>query len=141
MVDPLYLGYYLHLVQDLVYHYSINEIYNFSAKIKGNVEKLHNDYRLINRYVIDRYKLKNSVRLPENFESERLHEEFFLDTGTLYSDLAEDFASCGEGKTAFFTKKMADDFVAQSVGLCIDEISALKNGRSSFDGNEYIWHS
>lgn len=141
MNDPLYLGYYLHLVQDLVYHYSMNEIYNFSPKIKGNVEKLHNDYRLINRYVIDKYKLKNSVRLPENFESEKLHEVFFLDTGTLYSELEEDFASAGEGKTAFFTEKMADDFVAQSVGLCLDEISALKNGRSSLDGNKYLWHS
>ena len=104
-------------------------------------KKLHNDYRLINRYVIDKYKLKNSVRLPENFDSEKLHEVFFLDTSTLYSELAEDFASSGEGRTAFFTEKMADDFVTQSVGLCLDEISALKNGKSSLEGNKYLWHS
>lgn len=139
--DPLYLGYYLHLVQDLLYHYSLNEVYKFSPKGEGNVEKLHNDYRIVNRYVIDKYGLENNVRIPENFESEKLHEAFFLDTSTLYSELAEDFSSSGEGRTEFFTEKMADDFVSQSLEVCLNEMSALKNGKSALDSHQYYWRA
>ena len=139
--DPLYLGYYLHLVQDLLYHYSLHVVYNWNSSNRENVKRMHNDYRLINRYAIDRYKLENNVLLPENFAGEKLNEMFELDVSTLYDELAEDFSSSGEGETFFFTEKMADDFVSQSAELCLNEINALMNGKSALDGHKYYWRA
>ena len=42
--DDLYLGYYLHLVQDLYYRNYLYVENHWNSAIPGNVEKLHHDY-------------------------------------------------------------------------------------------------
>ena len=45
--DDLYLGYYLHLVQDICYRHFVYDKYKWNPMIPGNVEKLHKDYRIL----------------------------------------------------------------------------------------------
>lgn len=52
--DDLYLGYYLHLVQDICYRHFVYDKYKWNPMIPGNVEKLHKDYSIINIYVATR---------------------------------------------------------------------------------------
>lgn len=46
--DDLYLGYYLHLVQDLYYRNYLYVENHWNSAIPGNVEKLHHDYCVLN---------------------------------------------------------------------------------------------
>ena len=41
--DDLYLGYYLHLVQDILFRYFMYEMHRWDSKAPGNVARLHND--------------------------------------------------------------------------------------------------
>ena len=64
--DDLYLGYYLHLVQDIFYRKYVYFEHNFDSSIPGNVEKLHRDYEITNWYVVNQYNLdKSMVRMQD----------------------------------------------------------------------------
>ena len=71
--DRLYLGYYLHLVQDLVYRDFVYNEYHWNPTAAGNIERLHNDYRLINSYIIEKYGLGNELSIPDDFEKEPIN--------------------------------------------------------------------
>ena len=80
--DDLYLGYYLHLVQDICYRHFVYDKYHWNPMIPGNVEKLHKDYSIINHYVAEKYNLKNDITVPVNFDSEpihRIHKPFHIE--------------------------------------------------------------
>ena len=55
--DDLYLGYYLHLVQDLYYRNYLYVENHWNSAIPGNVEKLHHDYCVLNGRISQRYGL------------------------------------------------------------------------------------
>lgn len=62
--DKLHLGYYLHLVQDLLYRDFVYKKHHWNPHTPGNVERLHNDYRLLNPYIIEKYGLQNRLVHP-----------------------------------------------------------------------------
>lgn len=49
--DDLYLGYYLHLIQDMLYRRFMYGEHGWNSSAPGNVEKLHRDYEILNEYV------------------------------------------------------------------------------------------
>ena len=51
--DDLYLGYYLHLIQDMLYRRVMYGEHGWNSSVPGNVEKLHRDYEILNEYVSD----------------------------------------------------------------------------------------
>lgn len=59
--DDLYLGYYLHLIQDILFRHFIYEMHHWDSRTPGNVDKLHNDYTLINTYVVRQYQLTDTL--------------------------------------------------------------------------------
>ena len=70
--DDLYLGYYLHLVQDVCYRHFVYDRFHWNPNIPGHVEKLHNDYNILNRYVREKYGLHNDLSIPSGFSEEPL---------------------------------------------------------------------
>ena len=50
--DELYIGYYLHLIQDLIFRELVYDKYKYDPTISGSVQRLHNDYHLTNLYAI-----------------------------------------------------------------------------------------
>ena len=57
--DDLYLGYYLHLIQDVVFRHFVYDKYHWNPMIPGNIERLHRDYAIVNDYVIKKYSIEN----------------------------------------------------------------------------------
>ena len=51
--DDLYLGYYLHLIQDMLYRRVMYGEHGWNSSVPGNVEKLYRDYEILNEYVSD----------------------------------------------------------------------------------------
>lgn len=140
--DVLYLGYYLHLIQDLVFRRLVYEKHNWNPRIPGNVERLHEDYERLNPYVITHYGLKNSLELPEDFLDEKINTVYPFDVHILRSNLNRDF----EGETElrkdnafFFTQEMAVEFIDKAAEVCIAEVNALREGKYSVRAYDYVW--
>ena len=139
MADDLYLGYYLHLVQDLCYRHFVYDRYHWNPMIPGNVEKLHNDYAITNHYVVEKYNLKNDLAVPENFAEEKINEICRFDLLWLTRSINSYFREAGEGEIFFFTKEMTDEFIAEAVEECHKELDALKIGIGMINGSENGW--
>ena len=86
--DPLYLGYYLHLVEDDLHRRMIHGRYGdrLTPKNDGEVAILYRDYHLLNRYLTDAYGLRNELALPPDFDSLPLNDRVPLDAaGSRYN--------------------------------------------------------
>ena len=59
--DDLYLGYYFHLIQDMLYRRFMYGEHGWNSSVPGNVEKLHRDYEILNEYVSKKYGLSQEM--------------------------------------------------------------------------------
>lgn len=137
--DELYLGYYLHLIQDTVFRYFVYSLHNWDPYPKGNIEHLHNDYKLLNNYVVDRYKINPSLVIPENVNEEPIFDIYPFDTRQLSVDFKMDFEPYNNGEAFFFTRKMADEYIKMATEKCLEEIKALESGATTIDELEWAW--
>lgn len=135
--DDLYLGYYLHLVQDILFRYFMYEMHRWDSKAPGNVDRLHNDYALINTYVIEKYQLRDDIMVPEDFADEPIHALYPFGYKSFYEELKGDYEPYREGSLFFFTQQKADEFIGMAVELCLKELDALSQGQPGLD--EYDW--
>lgn len=137
--DCLYLGYYLHLVQDLVYRDFVYNEHHWDPAVAGNIERLHNDYRLINSYIIEKYGLRNELFISDDFEKEPINALYPFGIYRLYDDLMSDFTAFSDGDIFFFTKEMADSFIGKACEICDKELQAWKKGKSFVEAYDWAW--
>ena len=139
--DDLYLGYYLHLIQDVIYRHFVYDHYEWDPMKPGNVERLHNDYSILNRYVRETYDLKNDFIIPENFEHEALAGIADFDPEFLLASMNRFFEEEGRGEIFFFTKEMADRYIELAAKTCLEELEALRGGASVMDSYDLAWEN
>ena len=139
--DDLYLGFYLHLVQDVVHRHFMYDRHHWNPTIPGNVDRLHNDYAILNRYVRERYDLVNNLVVPEGFVDEQLAwiTEFYPEG--LLDAMDGFFRETGQGDIYFFTKAMADELIEEAAETCLRELEALGNGTSIMDSYDLAWEN
>ena len=137
--DDLYMGYYLHLVQDALYRHFVYDRYHWNSTIPGNVERLHKDYQIINQYVINKYHLANDLTVPNGFKDEALNQVSSFDTDRLMQDMLSFFQPVEEEPIFFFTKEMADEYIEETIRFCIDEVKKLHNNEPGIDMMTYAW--
>ena len=140
LTDDLYMGYYLHLAQDSLYRGFVYDRYHWNPRIPGNVDRLHNDYRILNQYVINRYGLENDLAVPAGFEDEAINRICAFDTENLIQNMKSFFAPVKEEPIFFFTKEMADEYIGEAVEFCVKEINKLRNGEPGIDMLTYAWN-
>ena len=137
--DPLYLGYYLHLVQDLVFRVYVYRTHHWDPMPEGNRERLHNDYAITNSYIIERYGLTPDLELPEGIASEPLFADENFDLGGFLESYHTYVGKKVDGDIFFFTKEMADECIAMCLSRCIAEVQAIRTGMGFIDEIEYAW--
>lgn len=137
--DDLYLGYYLHLVQDALYRHFVYGRYRWDPRAPGNIDRLHRDYELVNGYVISRYALVNDLAVPEGFEREALCGLCSFDTAGLLNDAEAWFGPAGEGEIFFFTAEMSDEYISEAAAFCLEEIERIENGAPGLDARAIAW--
>lgn len=138
--DDLYMGYYLHLVQDLLYRHYVYDGYNWDPSPE-NVKKIHKDYSIVNKYIIPKYCLKNDITIPDNFMDEAINSICRFDTYKMNKDLDMYFSYQEEGDIFFFTKEMTDEYISLAVDLCMKELDSLKNGKTCINLLDYAWEN
>ena len=137
--DGLYLGYYLHLVQDAVYRRFIYGEHHWDPEVPGCIPRLHNDYRLLNPYIVSRCGLKAEPPVPAGIEREDIFALFPFALGEFMADFRRDFEPYSHGSVFFFTRQMADTYIRQAVEVCREELSALQKGGGHMDELAFAW--
>ena len=140
LTDDLYMGYYLHLVQDALYRGYVYDRYHWNPMLPGNMERLHKDYEIINRYVINKYGLMNDLMVPDRFEDEALNQIVAFDTEGLMQDMNSYFLPVDEEPIFFFTKEMSDEFIEEALEFCAEEVKRIRNGERGIDMLTYAWN-
>ena len=137
--DDLYLGYYLHLLQDMVYRHFVYDRYHWDPTIPGNVEKLHNDYAITNHYVAGKYGIQDDLTVPEKIDTELICELCCFDIHGLMSALTKSYHESHEGEIFFFSKEMADEYIAEAAKECLSELEAVSYGGKLTDSYDNAW--
>lgn len=137
--DDLYLGYYLHLVQDLYFRDFVYHRYGWNPFPPGNVERIHRDYALVNQYVIEKYALADSVTVPASFDTEPINGLGRFDMVPFLEEMRSDFKRHPSGKAFFFTSEMADEFILYASEKCKHEMEALIRGQGLADERMLAW--
>ncbi|MBR5489754.1 MAG: hypothetical protein IKV79_00615 [Oscillospiraceae bacterium] len=137
--DSLYLGYYLHLIQDMVYRQYMYALPHWDARIWENVLQLHSDYRKINRYLIDSRGIENGIIAPADFEREDINLLFEFDLNVFLSELQKDFEIIQEGEYHHFTPEMADEFIERAIDACRREMIAIEKGLPLLEQGSMVW--
>ncbi len=135
--DGLVLGYYLHLVQDLVFRDFMYHQQGFNPRKPGYLAGLHGDYRRLNRLLAERYALRTDFAIPAT--SVPLEPIASFDMASLPAALAGDLAEPVTEAAFFFTEDMAADYIAQAVGKCREELHALRNSLPLTDPADWTW--
>jgi len=137
--DDLYLGYYLHLFQDIGYRHFVYDVHDWDPLREGNVERLHNDYAIVNPYIVSKYGLKKEIVVPNGFFDEPLSKIAEFDTDWLLKSMEEFVTTKTEGEIFFFTHEMTDTFIVDSVNECMDELGRMDRGEPMADGDALAW--
>ena len=140
LVDDLYLGYYLHLVQDALFRQFVYNKYHWNPTIPGNVERLHKDYSIVNYYVVTKYHLHNDLVVPDGFEHEAINQICSFDTEGLLMSMDSYFLPVEEEPIFFFTKEMSDEFIEGAIDFCVQEIEKIRRGEAGIDMVAYAWN-
>lgn len=139
LTDGLVLGYYLHLIQDLVFRDYMYHTLRFNPRIPGYLSGLHSDYRRLNQLLIRRYALTADFPIPDS--AAPLQDIAAFDMAGLPDVLTEDFALPGAEEAFFFTEEYAVCYIGRAVEKCCHEIAALRQGAALTDPLEWTWQA
>lgn len=139
MGDPLYLGYYMHLVEDDFYRDFIYKRQRLRFTREEDVRALHRDYHLLNPYLRETYRLENLLSLPADFAQEPLCRAARFDAEGLLRDFAEDLHERPEGAFTFLSPAMMDEFIASYLPTAEEELRAVLRGDRLLRAADFAW--
>ncbi|MBR6514430.1 MAG: hypothetical protein IKT46_06325 [Clostridia bacterium] len=138
---PVYIGYYLHLVQDMIFRDFMYNTHGFSPAERENVLKLYADYQRLNGYLADKYSIP--VELLKNMDiiPPQRYPDFTLNRSELSEETEKyhNVSICPPGEYSVFTPKMAEDYIRLAGDACHNELNALKGERAHINEHSYSW--
>ncbi|MBR6872330.1 MAG: hypothetical protein IKN17_02350 [Ruminococcus sp.] len=136
--DPLYLGYYFHLIEDIVHrNYMYGDI-GIDPRPEGFVIQLHRDYTLINPAIIQKYELK-PLSVPEDIDSEPIVRDHGLRPHQFAEEMRGDFLTQDTGKPLIFTEQNAFELIEKAAAVCLEELRAIAGEGEHFDEDAHSW--
>lgn len=137
--DPLYLGYYMHLVEDNCYREFCHERYNFYFISEEEVHALHRDYHLLNPFLVQRYSLVDRLSLPSDFSEELLSHLANFDPAGLRADLTLDFSERPEGSFYLMRPEIMQEYIEITLPIAEAELRAVLRGEHHLHAADFAW--
>lgn len=139
--DGLYLGYYFHLIEDVIFR---NMLYYDLGLLKYRNNKeflksLYRDYAIVGIRLTEKYNIKSSLEIPENFKKERIFEIAPFEAEAFLEELEKDFSRYYTGEPEFFGYAQGDSFISKCTRVCFSEYNALKNGGHAVFAEDFFW--
>lgn len=138
--DDLYLGYYLHLVEDACFR-------GFVARrgFRGRIQKpqdisfLHRDYHILNRYLTEKYGLTMMIEPVPELELEPICGIYPFRQQELLEELRRDLSEQVEGETCYLTEDMLEAFLSEALPICRDALLRIRQGGEPLDPMSLAW--
>ena len=137
--DALYLGYYMHLVEDDFYREFCYKEHRFRFRREEDVRALHRDYHLLNPYLREAYGLRKPLLSPEGFAREPLSRVARFEPEGLVRDYAADLAERPQGEFTYLSPAMIEDFIARCLPEAELELRAVLRGGRLLSSSDYAW--
>lgn len=137
--DELYLGYYLHLIQDIFYRRYVYSEHHFNSSIPENVERLHQDYENTNWFVAKQYGLNQNMLRTQTLAGEPIMELADFREQELVREVREQFHPMEEKSSFFLTREMIREFIDRATEICLHELNQLAQGKAGLDSFEWSW--
>lgn len=126
--DDLYIGYYLHLIQDAIWWYSYKK-WDLLEKMKIDENfgsKIYMDYYITNEYIIPKYNLKNDL-IPVNKDLPNLME---FNTQNWIQEVENDFHRKTKIEALNYLKlENIYEYIEDCKNICIQEIQNIYEGK------------
>ncbi|MBQ4561507.1 MAG: hypothetical protein IJA55_04145 [Clostridia bacterium] len=141
LTDPIYKGYYLHLVQDMIFRDFMYNTHGFSPAERKNVLKLYADYQRLNGYLARRYSIPIEILKNMDVVASERYSDFTLNKPELAEETEKyhNINICPEGEYSFFTPEMAEEYVRLASDACIREMLALRGEKEHINEFDYSW--
>jgi hypothetical protein len=137
--SEVYLGYFLHLVQDAVYrkflYYDHDLISQYSDDFRMT---LYKDYRILNNYLIEKYQLNKLSPSLNKLVPHELLSYASMQFSDFVEDMENDF-KFEDGATTYFTEAMVDDYIEQALKVCVEEYNGLLKTKKVSNPMTYSW--
>ncbi|MBQ7186902.1 MAG: zinc dependent phospholipase C family protein [Ruminococcus sp.] len=138
MRDGLYLGYYMHLIEDIVFRdYFYHTVGYVPADEK--LKQLHDDYSVLNGYIIESCGIREIPDVPKGAEKEPLLREQGIEPAELMRELREGLKSRIAGRTVWFSRENADEYLKRAAAVCGEELRALAGLNSHIREKDFSW--
>lgn len=137
--DDLYLGYYMHLVEDAFYRVFFHNASFPMPHTREEVQRLHQDYHILNAYIVRKYQIQNILddTFPLGDISLSQLTDFHIDD--FLAELSQDFTEQTQGTTTFVTEKILDQYIERFVPLAIKEVKSINEGSSILNLTDFVW--
>ena len=137
--DGLYLGYYMHLVEDACYRMFWKKVGLQERQMtREKVAVLHNDYHLLNAYIVRSRGLRDEIVFPENFDREPVKRIYPFLLRDFLAEMRGDFSENPQGETRYITERHVELYVSEYLGLCCEALRRVLDG-DPLDPAELAW--
>lgn len=138
--DDLYLGYYMHLVEDSCYRMLWRE-YGLWQKIKteADVEILHQDYHLLNAAIVRRWGIRDELVYPAKFEAEPINRIYPFLLREFLEEMRGDFTEDPAGEMRIISEAFVERYVAEYLDVCRGALRRLLTGAAPLDPKSLSW--
>ena len=137
--DGLYLGYYMHLVEDAFYRKFIAGKGIRKPDSAEGIAFLHKDYHILNGYIVRKYGLKSGPDVSADITGEAINSVARFDAKRLINDIKADFRDDMPESTTYLTTASVDEFVEEYLPLAKEELTAVLSGRSLLEPEDYMY--
>ena len=138
--DGLYLGYYMHLVEDDFYRRFIRIDHELKVyEDPEGVKKLHRDYQILNRYIVRKYHLTNELPEAPDLDKEALMSAVNFAPEPFLREMRSDFLEQNDGRTTFLTEEMLEEFLEKYFPEIRQELRAVLGGGSFLKAKDFAW--
>ena len=137
--DDLYLGYYLHLIEDALYRKTLYDTFGWNPYTPESTARMHHDYTLLNRHFIQKYNIRDDLAVPENFTQEPIFAFEPFDAEGLLRSIHQNFVPAPADAPYFFTAAMADTYIEDAVRLCTAELDRFHCGKTLLSAEDFTW--
>ena len=135
--DDLYLGYYLHLIEDAVYRQFL-WINRYERPLNMEQAKLlHQDYHILNAVFIKQYELINELKEPVRLEEEPITRIAPFSAEAMVKELAGDFSDRVTGAFRYVNEAMMETYIKDAFPVCLREMRAVREGHFTLDAQEF----
>ena len=137
--DDLYLGYYMHLVEDAFYRQFLYSDRVIRPSNPEEVAMLHNDYHILNSHIVNNYHLQNELIDPIDLEAEAIGNIAEFRVNGFLEDMSGDFMDQTTGTTRFLTEDLLGEFIDKYVPLGLMELQCVQNGSTMLQSIDFAW--